>query len=85
MSDTLKNGKGTSPSAEVTDDGASDDGAAEEAAEEPEVKPYTGEYEIFVDRKAKPIPTLLGYVNVTEEDETVWDPTNHIRLCLQIW
>lgn len=28
---------------------------------------------------------ILGYLNVTEENESVWDPTNHIRICMHIW
>ena len=27
----------------------------------------------------------MGYVNVTEEDQLVWEITNHIRICLHIW
>jgi len=57
---------------------------AEEEVEEV-VPVYTGEYELFVDRKAPPIPTFLGYVNVTEEDQDIWEITNHIRICLHIW
>lgn len=79
--DLLRQGKGVKPDA----GGGDGDAAAAEPAEEPDVKPYDGVYELFVDRKAPPLPTLLGYMNVTEEDESVWDPTNHIRLCLQVW
>lgn len=28
---------------------------------------------------------FIAYINVTQEDMTPWDNTNHIRMCLHIW
>ena len=87
--DLLKKGKAETIKVPEPKPPAADDGACPVPEPEEElvdgVKPYTGEYEIFVDRKAPPVNMFLGYLNVTEEDESVWDTSNQIRLCLHIW
>ena len=40
---------------------------------------------VMVEQSAPKIPTFLGYMNLTEEDQLVWDPTNHIRLCIHFF
>ena len=71
--DLLEKGEGVpypEPEVPESSDGdthnCGDAAASTETTDEVEV--YNTEYQIFVDRKAPPIPTFLGYVNITEEN-----------------